>query len=184
MPNPIVESIALTIIAFIFLAGSVRKLTNLGVFEQAIASYELTNDSLTWFLSRFIPILELSAGLLLLIPPMRETGALIALSLLVFVTAAVVINLLRGRTELNCGCGGLEDEQPISWNLVLRNLTLAALVGFSFMGAAHSVFSWVDLVTIYASALAGYGIFAISNQLIANQLRLASASTGRRERHE
>ena len=71
MSNPIIESIALTIIAFIFLAGSVRKLADLGSFEQAIASYELTNDAITWSLSRLIPILELSAGSILLITTMR-----------------------------------------------------------------------------------------------------------------
>jgi uncharacterized membrane protein YphA (DoxX/SURF4 family) len=181
MSNPIIESIALTIIAFIFLAGSVRKLADLGSFEQAIASYELTNDAITWSLSRLIPILELSAGSILLIPTMRETGALIAIGLLVFVTAAVVINLLRGRTELSCGCGGFEEDQPISWNLVLRNLTLIGLVGLAFLGKTETAFSWLDLVTIYASSLVGFGIFAISNQLSVNAIRLSNLSPARRD---
>ena len=181
MPHPIIESVTLTIVALIFLAGAGRKLIDLEAFEQAVASYELTNDLITWVLSRLIPFLELSAGLLLLAPKVRDIGALAAICLLVFVTTAVTINLLRGRTELSCGCGGFEEEQPISWNLVLRNLTLIGLVGLAFLKKTETAFSWLDLVTIYASSLVGFGIFAVGNQLSVNRIRLSNLPSARRE---
>jgi hypothetical protein len=46
--------------------------------------------------------------------------------LLVFYATAIAANLIRGRSELPCGCTGRQSE-PISWSLVLRNGGLICL---------------------------------------------------------
>jgi len=55
--------------------------------------------------------------------------------------AAITVNLLRGRSWIDCGCGGGEQ---LSWSLVVRNLVLAgfALLPLAIVDAAPR---WEDL---------------------------------------
>jgi len=38
------------------------------------------------------------------------------------------INIRRGRSQIDCGCGRSQLRQPLGWGLVARNILLAALV--------------------------------------------------------
>jgi hypothetical protein len=40
----------------------------------------------------------------------------------------MAINLRRGRSHIDCGCGRSELRQTLRWSLVARNLALAAVV--------------------------------------------------------
>lgn len=44
-----------------------------------------------------------------------------AISLLLIYTFAILINLLRGVTEIDCGCGGAVGEHTLSYSLIIRN---------------------------------------------------------------
>jgi hypothetical protein len=44
---------------------------------------------------------------------------------------AIAINLARGRTEIDCGCGGTESK-PLSGLLLIRN-TLLAIAGLGVL---------------------------------------------------
>jgi uncharacterized protein (DUF58 family) len=56
-----------------------------------------------------------------------------AAALLMIFAAAMAINILRGRSHIDCGCGRSQLRQPLHWGMVVRNLLLAALV------AVHAV---------------------------------------------
>ena len=70
----------------------------------------------------------LTAWALLLWPASRSLGAVLALCVLLVATSGIVMNLLRGRRDVDCGCSGLgESSGGLSWWLVARNALLAAL---------------------------------------------------------
>ena len=48
------------------------------------------------------------------------------LALLVLYSAAIAINLLRGRRDIECGCGGAATHVPLSGWLLARNAALMA----------------------------------------------------------
>ena len=174
MTDPVLTHMAAATLAIIFLVGAWQKLRDRMIFEISVDAYELVPLALVAPLALLLPIMEGAAGALLVTPSMRLPGAVLAACVLFVVTAAVVINLLRGHTDVGCGCGGVEDEQTLSWALVVRNAVLGAVLMLSLATPASRVLVWLDYVSTAAGAIALYGLYVLANQLIANQPRLLS----------
>lgn len=172
IPDAVLIDAVLLAAALVFGVGAWQKLRDPLSFEIALEAYALAPAALVRPMSYMLPALELAAAVLLLPPATRALGALLALVLLAVVTGAVAVNLLRGHTDVGCGCGGLEDEQPLSWALVVRNALLAAAVSSAFVTGADRAFTWLDFLTIGAGAVSLYLTYVAANQLIANQPRL------------
>jgi len=62
----------------------------------------------------------------LLVQPVAHWAALATAALLIVFAVAMAINVMRGRTYIDCGCFRQGMKQPLSWLLVLRNIGLAA----------------------------------------------------------
>jgi len=170
--DPTLPHIAAGLLAIVFLGGAWQKLRDLAGLAGAIEQYRLLPAALVASAARMLVVTELAAGLLLLPVPTRAAGAALAALLLGTVTLAVLLNLLRGRADIDCGCGGPEGRQHLSWGLVLRN----ALLGAAALAAAGAETRrepvWLDGLTVIAGTLALYGLYAAANQLMANRPRL------------
>jgi hypothetical protein len=157
-------------IALLLLAGAVSKLWERGEFALAVEAYELVPERAVGAFALGFPMVELAAGLLLLATATRPAGAVLALLVLAAASAAILVNLRRGRRVLDCGCGGLSGRQPISGWLLLRNAVLAMILLVAIgpattlpLPATAAVLGAVVLVLVYAAA----------DQLLANALRMA-----------
>lgn len=171
-PDPVVTQMVAAALAMLLLIGAWQKLRDMAGFGAALAAYELLPASLLGVVAWTLPAIEALAGLTLVIDYTRPLGVVLASGLLVIVTSAVVVNLLRGRTNLNCGCGGIEDEQTLSWSLVARNAVLLALIGLCALTPDTRTLLWLDYVSVAAGACCLYGLYAMANQMAANQPRL------------
>ena len=90
--------------------------------------------------------------------------------LLAVVSAAVAINLWRGRSEIDCGCGGLfPADALLGPRPAQRHPAAAALLA----GQGISVATWVgmDYFTVLGAVLALIGLYVSVNQLMANAPR-------------
>lgn len=154
-------------LSVVFLVGAWNKLKDPLVFSGALDNYRLLPERLVPLVAGVLPIVELSAGGLLLFPDTAYFGGVLALLLLLTVTAAVAINVLRGHTRIDCGCGGLSG-QPLSWALVVRNLLLMAMVGLAMQDAAVRALVWADYLTVGGAVLALVGLYVSANQLMIN----------------
>ena len=172
MPDPVVTHLLAAALAIVLLVGAGQKLRDVAAFRAALEAYELLPVAVAGGVAWALPGVEALAGLTLVIEPLRGVGVALSAGLLVVVTSAVVINLLRGRNGLGCGCGGIEDEQTLSWTLVARNVMLLALLAVVSFSPAVRVLQWLDYISVAAGACALYGLYAMINQLLANQPRL------------
>jgi hypothetical protein len=68
-----------------------------------------------------IPLAELLAGLGLISGFWLVPAIVLAMALFVVFCIAITINLVRGRRDLSCHCGGVIGNHLISWWLVGRN---------------------------------------------------------------
>lgn len=170
--DPTLPHMGAALLAIVFLSGGWQKLRNIDSFAMAIEQYQLLPASLAPGAAWGMLAAELAAGVLLLPIATRELGAALALLVLVVVTAAVAINLMRGRRAIDCGCGGPEGSQHLSWGLVLRNGLLSLSVGLAVTSETPRELVWLDGVTVVVGTLAMYGLYAAANQLMANQPRL------------
>jgi hypothetical protein len=104
--DPVFANAAAAGLGAVLLLGAIDKLREPAMFRDAVENYRLLPAAAVPALARALPLFEALAGALLLPGTTRPLGALLALALLLLVSAAIVINLLRGRDRIDCGCGG------------------------------------------------------------------------------
>ena len=109
----------------VFLGAVLHKFFDLTEFQGFVADYQLLPDRLVKLATNALVVGEAGAVVLLLWPAGRAAGLSIAAGLLALYALAVGINIRRGRTEVECGCGGA--PQRLSVYLVWRNLLLILL---------------------------------------------------------
>lgn len=111
--------------AAMFLVGAVAKMRDLTGFQAILANYRLLPEFVLVPASIALVLVELAIGAGLIGWPVLAVPAAIAL-LLVF-AFAVGVNLARGRSYIDCGCG-LSRRRRISRGMVLQNLALGVLL--------------------------------------------------------
>ena len=112
-------------VGLIFAAAGIGKLRHAALMDGVVANYRLLPPALVVPVARILPYAELAiaAGLLSGIRPWPQW---VAAALLALFGAAMAVNIRRGRTHIDCGCGLSALRQPLDRRLVARNLVLAA----------------------------------------------------------
>jgi Methylamine utilisation protein MauE len=146
--DPAIACLIIGCTALLFGAAAVHKLRDLRRFDEIFAAYGLLSFVARLRLSRLVPILETLTAAGLLFSASRSAAAGVGIVLLVVYAAAITINLLRGRRDLACGCGGPDDRRPIAAWMVWRNLGIAALLGILMLPWSSRSLALTDVVTI------------------------------------
>ena len=152
--DPTLVLAAALVLAAVFGTAGPPKLAARDAFAGVLANYRLLPDRLVTPVALVLPGLEIAVALGLLLPATRPPAALGACLLLLLFAAAMAVNLLRGRSDIDCGCAiGLLRER-IGWPLVARNLLLAVVALLLAWGRPVArALEWLDFVSI-AAALA------------------------------
>lgn len=148
-------------VGLVFLGAGLSKLRSRRVFPGVVANYQLVHEALVAPVAVILPILEVVIGLAL-IAGLRVAAIPAGVLLLAF-AAAMAINIGRGRSHIDCGCGRSELRQPLSRALALRNLVLAALLP-SLMLPTPPIGSALWFVAL-ASGVALYLLTLLANAL-------------------
>lgn len=112
----------------VFVLAAIGKLRHRAIFPGVVANYRLLPATAVAPVAVILPWLELGVGLAL-IAGERRGAPVLAVALLVAFAAAMAINIQRGRSHIDCGCGTATLRQPLRPALVVRNLLLATVVG-------------------------------------------------------
>lgn len=171
--DPVIIHIVSLCMALLFAVAAAHKIRMPSVFRASMQAYQLLPEALLTPAAFMLATLELVAALLVLIPATRLAGFAVLAVLLLVYSAAIGINLYRGRTDIDCGCNGPASRQVISGWLVLRNLVFAALILVAAQPAAERALNWVDALTIVFGVLVGSGLYLGFNRLLAQAPRLA-----------
>jgi len=115
---------AAAFLALVFLRAILHKLEDYTSFVGNVRDYRVLPEAAAPLAAPAVLALECLVVAGLVLPPTRAAAAVLALALLLGYAGAMAFNLARGRTSIDCGCGGA--GQGISaWHL-LRNALLAA----------------------------------------------------------
>ena len=167
-PDPIFIIASALAIAVLLASAATHKLRAPARFRKQLADYQLLPDALVRPIARMIPVAELMIAFALLVPTWRVYAALTAAGLMALYAAAIGINLWRGRRDIDCGCAGPDQAQPLRPVLLLRN---SALVGLALLASVSPVVRDLGVfdgfVTVAASAVALL-IYAAADGLLAN----------------
>lgn len=153
----------------VFAEAGLAKLRHRELVPGVIANYRLLPEALVGPVAAVLPWAELGLGLGLVASGI--TGgmlfwlALPAAALLVVFALAMAINIRRGRSTIDCGCGRSQLRQTLHPALVLRNFALAGLVALHALPTEPA-----DTLAIMLGVATGvclFGLFALFNALVA-----------------
>ncbi|WP_338421682.1 MauE/DoxX family redox-associated membrane protein [Acetobacter fallax] len=123
----------------LFLGNGFARVSDVAQSASGIAAWRLLPLDVAFPAARILTGVEILLGGWLL-SGMNPLGAgIVAAFMFMFFAGAMAVNVLRGRTGLDCGCLPGADAR-ISWYTVLRNIVLAVLVALSgFCNAITSI---------------------------------------------
>ncbi|MCY4212349.1 MAG: methylamine utilization protein MauE [Gammaproteobacteria bacterium] len=157
-------------LAGVFAVAAVHKVKNHLEFRGILDQYRIMPPPLVPVAASVVVALEWAVCLMLVVPAWRWLGAALAAGLLLLYAAAIALNLYgRGRTSMDCGCGG--EATPLSGWLLLRNGLLALLACAPWLAVPSAATGWAGgiLATLMTAVL--WLAYAVGNQLLANQGR-------------
>lgn len=155
--------IAACALSLIFIGSAWHKWQNRADFLSALAAYRIIPPHLLPAASTLVIVLE---GVAALAVWFGGWGFAPVIALLLAYSAAIALNLARGRRHIDCGCGG----QPIhlSGALLSRN---GALLALALWGATGHP-AWTGFAGVMVSLLNGVIVLLLyltANQLLANR---------------
>jgi hypothetical protein len=143
-------------LALIFLLAAAQKMRHWRLLPGVVANYRLVPGWAVGAVAALLPPFEMLLAITLLLAPLQPWSSLAGIATLALFAGAMAINVMRGRTHIDCGCGREFLAQNLGWSLVARNLVLAALLLPSLVTLGPATLSEVG-----TGAAAGLGFFLL-----------------------
>ncbi|MBO8157189.1 MAG: hypothetical protein H0Z32_12075 [Bacillaceae bacterium] len=112
---------------YLYLFSFLSKVRNIDEHISIIYQYKIIPYG---FVNTFFKInltVELVLSFMFLVGAKLILAIYLSITLLALYTIAILVNLFRGNTEIDCGCGGILGNHKLSYKLVFRNLLLIFL---------------------------------------------------------
>ena len=159
-------------LAAVLASAATHKLRAPRWFAAQLEAYALLPPAVVGPVARGLPLLEGAIALGLLLPASRALAALATAALMLLYAGAIAVNLWRGRRDIDCGCAGPGESQPLRPVLLSRN---AALLGLALLAAvpplARELAAFDGFVAIAAAAVTLL-LYVAADGLLTNAPRL------------
>ena len=185
MLDPLILRIISVGFALLFIFAAAHKFNNKLQFLGILEAYQILPGTMPGLAVNVIPALELMLGLawaltalllvqITLLPPMS--------AMLLFTYAmAIAINLFRGRSYIDCGCGfsslagSARSEsnsggiQQLSKALVLRNCVLGVVALIAAASPSSRDLGFMDFLSLVTASFTLVLLYGAFNQLLVNR---------------
>jgi hypothetical protein len=168
--DPALQWIARLSLASLFLWSAAHKVRASADFRAALSAYRLVPTGALRTAHRLLVAMEVAISLALLVPGLAPGSALAAAGLLCLYSAAILVNLVRGRREIDCGCAGLARSRPISPALLSRNAALVAAALLCVLPSSGRAFFWLDAVVVVAGSATALLLFVALETAVGNAI--------------
>ena len=182
MMDPVILMVCIASTAIIVLASAVPKWREPSRFRASLEAFALLPAFSIKPLSFLLPAFEAAGALGLLFADTRTAGAITLIALFTLFAAALAINVLRGNTDIDCGCSGFivasraSERAPkaIGWWHVARACMLVALAAFTLVPEAGRALVWFDYLSAGACTLFAVAAWFTLDVLLVNLPKLDS----------
>jgi hypothetical protein len=155
--------------ALVFARAAWHKLADFAEFTGFVADYRLVPDTQVKTAAAALVAVEVAIPVLLLVPATQATGAVLAVLMFGLYALAMGINIARGRTQVECGCGGAPTL--LSPALLVRNAVLAGIAALVLAAAGSLSLSLGDAAAAVALGFMLWVAFLLAEQVLANGIR-------------
>jgi hypothetical protein len=185
MLDPVILRIISVGFALLFIFAAAHKFNNKLQFLGILEAYQILPGAMLGLTVNVIPVLELMLGLawaltaLLLIQ--ITLLPLISAMLLITYAMAIAINLFRGRSYIDCGCGfssiagSTRSEsnsggiQQLSKALVMRNCVLSVVALLAAASPSSRELGFMDFLSLVMASFTLILLYGAFNQLLVNR---------------
>jgi Methylamine utilisation protein MauE len=182
MLDPVILMICIATLTIVTLASAWPKWREPERFRASVDAFALLPSVLVKPLSYLLPAVETAAAVGLLFASMRPFGAYALIALFVAFALALAINVVRGHTDIDCGCSGFiaaaeaasGAPKAIGWWHVGRAAFLALLAASVLLPSTGRVLVAFDYVSAGASTLFAVAAWFTLDVLLANLPKLNS----------
>lgn len=171
-PDPLFTLTGALCTAVVLASAATHKIRAPARFSTQLQAYQLLRETWVRAVARGLPWLELALAFALLVPATRASAALGAAALLALYAGAMAINLWRGRKDIDCGCAGPAQHQPIHPLLLVRNALLVAVALLASCQPEARELGVFDAFVLLAASAVALLIYAAADDLLANRPRL------------
>lgn len=182
MLDPLIGKTIALGLGLLFALAAAHKFSTMESFAGVLADYQLLPIALVVPATWIVAILELALSLGWFIAPQFAAVPIFSSALLAIYTAAMGINLARGRIHIGCGCsfaGKDESDQQLSVGLLGRNAILITLALSATLPVTDRNLGLGDYLVVAAALFAGTLLYAASNQLLGNGAAIGVWRNGR-----
>ncbi len=165
--------------ALLFAVAGIHKLRSFELFTDVFAAYRVLPDAWARRLAWLIPGLELAIATTLPWTAARRGALPAAMALLIAYASGIAINLVRGRRELDCGCGAIGTRRSIAGWMVWRNLLLVLALALAALPWVSRPFDGWDVLTVAGGIAAFAVLYAAVDQLLGEVAPKAMRLRGR-----
>jgi hypothetical protein len=165
-------------ITVIFAFAAFHAMREWTAFGGIVEQYRIAPPWLALIAARILPPLEWVAAAALMLPATSRAGGALGLCLMALFTAAIAVNLARGRVSIDCGCGGASG-QGLSTGLIVRNLIIMFGLVIVLAAPPQGVLDSVTMIGVIGESATLIGLYFAANQLMTN-FQAVSALRSRR----
>ncbi len=159
------ELVVVCLMLGVFGSALAHKVRQRQRFSASLSAYRLLPDNSAPAVTGGLIVLEGLTLVLLLVD--SATGLIMCASLLAVYLTAIAINMFRGRSYIDCGCG--DEPVQLSYWLLLRNGVLLILA-VATAGFSEPVnWSWVLLLSAAGLGLIAVATYYAVETLLANR---------------
>jgi len=151
--------------ALLFASAAIQKFRSLTRFAAIVAAYRVLPASIGGPVAWLISCLEAAIAVALMWAPARKAAVIAAMVLLIAYASGMSVNLLRGRRDLDCGCGASRDRRPIAAWMVWRNAFLAVAVGITLLPWSQRSLYFTDSLTLVGGLAVAITLYAAADRL-------------------
>lgn len=170
--DPIYSLTIAVLIAFVFALAAIHKALDYARHAGVVADYRVVPAWSVPVLAPLLIVLEFAVVVLVLLPGTRSAGLILTTGLLLIYFFSIGLNLVRGRTSIDCGCGWGSQGHPISGWLIFRNLTMIGIAVAALLPSTNRPLQLVDWILAAFAGTALIAIYSIGDLLMANGSKL------------
>lgn len=164
--DPVAAALLALCGAVLFASAGLHKLRAMARFEAVLTAYRLLPARVVPPTARFVPVVELSCAVGLLVGSTRSWSAAIGAGLLLVYAGAMTANLRRGRAHIDCGCAGFGLRRPLSAWMVARNAAISLLLLVLVPQLQARALAWTDALTLLGGAIVVCSLYAAADALL------------------
>jgi hypothetical protein len=165
MIDPVVSHLLALCGALLFGAAAFAKARSFAMFCAILGEYRVLPSRVTAAAGAAICCLEFAVALGLLWSGTRSSAATLGAVLLIAYAAAIAVNLIRGRRDLDCGCG--YRPTAIGEWMIIRNVVLAAVLTLLQIPLSSRALGLTDYATIAGGLIGAALLFLSAEALLA-----------------